>query len=96
VDDINKFIIKGFEKIDNFIRNSHKRENEIVHRQINKINVSLFPNRKPQERVLNIIQFLIKYGYGFIKILHNVIDLQKTDAIILDIKSELDKMQKEK
>ena len=87
VDDIDNFINKGFEKIYNFILDFYKNQNDIVNRQINKLNISLFPDDKPQERVLNIVQFLIKYGNHFIKELFDIIDLRKTDLVIFDIKS---------
>ena len=96
IDNINKFIIKGFEKIHNSLSNIYKDENDVITRHINKLNISLFPDGKPQERVLNIVQFLIKYGYQFIRILFNRIDLKETDVIILDIKSQLETSKKNK
>lgn len=44
-----------------------KNRNEIVTTQIAKARTALYPNGRPQERVLNIAGFLIRYGPGFIE-----------------------------
>jgi bacillithiol biosynthesis cysteine-adding enzyme BshC len=43
-----------------------KKRNEIVIRQLDKARRSLFPHGKPQERVFNVVQFLVRYGPAFI------------------------------
>ena len=43
-----------------------KKRNEIVMHQLAKARHSLFPLGRPQERVLNVVHFLMRYGFGFI------------------------------
>lgn len=42
--------------------NSYKRKNETTISQAEKISSALYPNSKPQERVLGLLTFLNKYG----------------------------------
>lgn len=43
--------------------------------QLNKVLINLFPNGNYQERVLNVLQYLIKYGPAFITELSDSIDI---------------------
>jgi bacillithiol synthase len=43
-----------------------KRENEIALQQLEKARLHLFPDGKPQERVLNPLYYLTRYGPGFV------------------------------
>jgi bacillithiol biosynthesis cysteine-adding enzyme BshC len=49
--------------------NAEKKNNEIMVNQISKVSDSIFPNGRLQERGLNIIYFLMKYGLDFIEII---------------------------
>lgn len=44
-----------------------KRENEIALQQLEKAQVHLFPHGKPQERVMNVFYYLVRYGDGFLR-----------------------------
>lgn len=43
-----------------------RREQEVLHRQIRKCAVHLWPDRRPQERVLNSLYYLARYGAAFL------------------------------
>jgi uncharacterized protein YllA (UPF0747 family) len=43
-----------------------KRENEIALAQLEKAQLHLFPDGKPQERVLNAFYYLTRYGGAFL------------------------------
>ena len=43
-----------------------KRRGETTRSQIGKASVNLWPNAKPQDRVLTPLQFLMRYGPGFV------------------------------
>ncbi len=43
-----------------------KRQGETTRSQIGKASVNLWPNAKPQDRVLTPLQFLVRYGPGFV------------------------------
>jgi bacillithiol biosynthesis cysteine-adding enzyme BshC len=56
-----------------------KKRNEIAIRQVHKAVDNLFPNQRLQERVFNIVPFLIKYGPGFMDRLDLAIDFGEAD-----------------
>jgi bacillithiol biosynthesis cysteine-adding enzyme BshC len=43
-----------------------KKRNEVISQQLAKARVNLFPLGQPQERVLNAVPFLIRYGDAFV------------------------------
>ena len=48
------------------ILQSVKRQSEIALGQMEKAQVNLFPGGAPQERVLNIFQYLVRYGQDLV------------------------------
>ena len=61
------------------------RKNEISLRQLDKVAVSLFPNSNLQEREMNIIYFLNKYGLEFVRWLHSELVLDKYAHQIINL-----------
>ena len=60
-----------------------KKQNEIAVRQIRKAADYLYPNGHLQERVFNIVPYLLKYGPAFMDKLDPAIDLDEHDHQIL-------------
>jgi bacillithiol biosynthesis cysteine-adding enzyme BshC len=58
--------LRGVADVEKRIISQLKKQNEIVVQQLAKARISLFPLGKPQERVLNIVPFLVRYGPSFI------------------------------
>lgn len=56
----------AFDEAERKILQSVKRQNEIALGQLEKAQQNLFPNGKPQERVLNVFYYLARYGPGLI------------------------------
>jgi bacillithiol biosynthesis cysteine-adding enzyme BshC len=67
------------------ILQASKKRHETIRQQLIKTVNTLFPNRKPQERVLNITPFLFKYGESLIDRLFGAIDLDETDHQIVEL-----------
>jgi bacillithiol biosynthesis cysteine-adding enzyme BshC len=65
---------------------AHRQKNQILKEQIYKVKNNLFPQNKLQERVLNILPFLIKYGFEFIDLLYEKVDVGKIDHQIIEVK----------
>ncbi len=59
-------IDKGIAHVEKRIITRLKQHNETLMRQISHARNATFPTGKPQERVLNILQFLVKYGPDFL------------------------------
>lgn len=62
---------------------AHKKKNKILRDQIYKVKNNLFPENKLQERMISIVFFLVKYGFGFIDILYDSININTQDHQIL-------------
>ncbi|MDH4221989.1 MAG: bacillithiol biosynthesis cysteine-adding enzyme BshC [candidate division Zixibacteria bacterium] len=65
---------------------THRQKNQILKEQIYKVKNNLFPQNKLQERVLNILPFLIKYGFEFIDLLYDKVDVEKIDHQLIEVK----------
>jgi uncharacterized protein YllA (UPF0747 family) len=65
--------------------NAEARRNETLERHLEAIANSLFPEKKLQERVLNITSFLVRYGLRFIERLEEVLDLDSREHQTVEI-----------
>jgi uncharacterized protein YllA (UPF0747 family) len=66
-------------------RQAARKQNETATQQLHKAAANLYPNRQLQERVFNIVPFLIKYGYAFMEKLGRDIDIDELDHQVLFI-----------
>ena len=73
------------DKIEKKAIQAKKKSEEIVVQQIQKVSTHLFPNGSLQERVLNIVPFLMLYGPDFVKRLYDVIDVNTKQHQMIDI-----------
>lgn len=53
-----------------------KSRNEVTLEQIEKARVNLFPTGRPQERVLNPLQYLVRYGDAFVDQVRSAVHVQ--------------------
>ena len=65
--------------------NAEARRNETLERHLETIANSLFPEKKLQERVLNVTSFLARYGLGFISRLQESLTLDSREHQVVDI-----------
>ena len=77
-----KFQLKFLEE--KVLRAANKRS-ESVTQQLRKARNSLYPTDRLQERVFNIVPFLIKYGYGFLDKLYKSIDTENHDHQVIKL-----------
>lgn len=61
------------------VRQAATKQNDIATRQLRKAIDDLFPRGHLQERVFNIVPYLIKYGAGFMDRIDRAIDIDETD-----------------
>jgi bacillithiol biosynthesis cysteine-adding enzyme BshC len=61
------------------VQQAARKRNDIAIQQLRKAVDNLFPNQRLQERVFNIVPYLIKYGAPFIDQLDQAIDIDVTD-----------------
>jgi uncharacterized protein YllA (UPF0747 family) len=65
--------------------NAEARRNETLERQLDTVTNSIFPEKKLQERVINITSFLVRYGMGFIHLLERELDLDSREHQVIQI-----------
>lgn len=76
-------ILNQMEGLEKKILQAYKKRNEIIRQQIHKAENNLYPNNNLQERELNILPYLFKYGFGFIEKLYEAIDISNFDHQIV-------------
>ncbi|MNJ46380.1 putative cysteine ligase BshC [compost metagenome] len=59
-------IVDQIEYLQNKAKDALERTNEAGMRHFDRIELSLYPSHKPQERVFNIFYYLNRYGEGWI------------------------------
>jgi uncharacterized protein YllA (UPF0747 family) len=65
--------------------NAEARRNETLERHLDSIVNALFPEKKLQERVINITSFLVRYGCGLIGRLEKGLDLDSREHQVIEI-----------
>ena len=62
-----------------------KKRNKTITQQLLKAKSSLFPKNRFQERVFNIVPFLIKYDYALLDELYEAIDMVNYDHQVIKL-----------
>jgi bacillithiol biosynthesis cysteine-adding enzyme BshC len=65
------------------IRQAAGKRNETAGQQLRKAVDNVYPNQRLQERVFNIVPYLIKYGYAFLEKLDQAVDIDEHDHQVL-------------
>ncbi|MBP1767407.1 MAG: hypothetical protein H6P98_1522, partial [Candidatus Aminicenantes bacterium] len=67
------------------IRQAAAKRNETVGRQLRKAAGNIYPSQRLQERILNIVPYLIKYGDAFLERLDRAVDIGEHDHQVVVI-----------
>lgn len=78
-------IVHQMESLEKKILQAYKKRNEVIVQQIHKAEHSLYPKHHLQERKLNILPYLFKYGFGFIDRLYEAIDISSFEHQVIRI-----------
>jgi bacillithiol synthase len=65
--------------------NAEARRNETLERQLDTVTNSIFPEKKLQERVINITSYLVRYGMGFVPRLEAELSLDSREHQVIQI-----------
>ena len=65
--------------------NAEARRNDTLERHLDSVLNSLFPEKKLQERVINITSFLVRYGLGFISRLEGELDVDSREHQVIEL-----------
>ena len=85
VENVKGRILGQMDGLEKKILQAYKKRNEVIGQQIHKAQNSLYPNNHCQERELNILPYLFKYGLGFIDQLYETMDISDFDHQIINI-----------
>jgi bacillithiol biosynthesis cysteine-adding enzyme BshC len=66
---------------------SYRQKNQIMREQLLKAKDSLFPDNQPQERVLSLVYFLMKYGWKIVDFIYASTEIENYHHQVLKIKS---------
>ncbi len=83
VDQAKEKMIRQLKFTEKKILQAAAKQNETTIRQLRRAVNSLYPNQHLQERVFNIVPYLIKYGYAFMDKLGRAANLDEPDHQIL-------------
>jgi len=64
---------------------AYRQKDQTLKEQVYKAKNNLFPDNKLQERVLNLVPYLIKYGFEFVDFLYDKVEIEKVDHQLLEI-----------
>ena len=64
---------------------AHRQKNQLLKEQVYKAKNNFLPENKLQERVLNLLPFLIKYGFEFVDFLYDKVNIEKIDHQLLEV-----------
>jgi uncharacterized protein YllA (UPF0747 family) len=65
--------------------NAEARRDETLERHLDAITNSLFPEKKLQERVINVTSFLVRYGLGFVGRLEEALHLDSREHQVIEL-----------
>ena len=85
VENVKGRILGQMDGLEKKILQAYKKRNEVIGQQIHKAQNSLYPNNNFQERELNILPYLFKYGLGFIDQLYESLDISNFEHQIIKI-----------
>jgi len=85
VENVKARILGQMDGLEKKILQAYKKRNEVIGQQIHKAQNSLYPNNNFQERELNILPYLFKYGLGFIDQLYESLDISNFEHQIVKI-----------
>lgn len=64
---------------------AYRQKDQTLKEQVYKAKKNLFPDNKLQERVLNLVPYLMKYGFEFVDFLYNKVEIEKVDHQLLEV-----------
>ena len=67
------------------IQQAASKRDETATLQLHKAVNHLYPNRRLQERVFNIVPYLIKYGFDFMERLDRAMDIDEPGHQVIEV-----------
>ncbi|MBA4317549.1 MAG: bacillithiol biosynthesis cysteine-adding enzyme BshC [Flavobacterium sp.] len=78
-------IFQTVEQLKNKATDAEKKKHETVFRQLSKVSNILYPNQNLQEREINFLYFVNKYGFDFLKDLFDELSVTKFEHQVIEL-----------
>lgn len=78
-------VLQNLEQLRTKSAEAQKKKHDTVFRQLGKVSNILYPNQNLQEREINFIYFVNKYGFDFLKDLYNELSVAKFEHQIIEL-----------
>jgi bacillithiol biosynthesis cysteine-adding enzyme BshC len=88
VDTMKERVNQNLEQFKGKLINAQAKKSDVATTQIDKVVNNIYPQHNLQERVINILYFLNKYGDQFIKRLFNDIEIENFNHQVIEIGGE--------
>jgi uncharacterized protein YllA (UPF0747 family) len=76
------------EQLQKKVVQAHKKRDDVMRQQLYKAGNTIYPEHKLQERVLNIVPYLFKYGFEFIDRIYAAMDISDHDHQVINIQGK--------
>jgi len=77
---VQRNLAEEFDRIEAAIIKGEQAQADAVRKQVQRVTSLLYPNRKPQERVLNVFSFLFEYGWDLVPRLIKEMNVETFDV----------------
>lgn len=78
-------IFQSVEQLKNKATEAEKKKHETVFRQLSKVSNILYPNQNLQEREINFLYFVNKYGFDFLRNLFDELSVTKFEHQVIEL-----------
>jgi bacillithiol synthase len=78
-------VLQNVEQLKGKAAGAEKKKHDIVFRQLAKVSNVLYPNQNLQEREINFLYFVNKYGFDFLKDLFNELAVSKFEHQVIEL-----------
>jgi len=77
--------LQNLDQLKNKAAEAEKKKHDTVFRQLGKVSNILFPNQNLQEREINFLYFVNKYGHAFLKDLFDKLSVNKFEHQVIEL-----------
>jgi bacillithiol biosynthesis cysteine-adding enzyme BshC len=78
-------VLQNVDQLKNKAADAEKKKHDTVFRQLAKVSNILYPNQNLQEREINFLYFVNKYGFDFLKDLFNELTVSKFEHQVIEL-----------
>jgi uncharacterized protein YllA (UPF0747 family) len=85
LDNSRQKMLHQIERLQTRFISAESRRNEVLDRQLNTLTSRLYPERKLQERAVNVTSFLVRYGLNLVRMLDDRLELDASVHQVIEL-----------